>query len=84
VTNRTLTLLVDDTRIAQLGGDDGCGARALALSRETFVGLCATYTAFLRPFGSEPISIQVLIDHESATVALLADGFAAEASGSTV
>jgi hypothetical protein len=81
VTNRTLTLQVDGTRIAQLAGDDGCGARALALSRETFVALCAAYTAFLRPFGRESIPMQVLIDHESATVALLADGFAYEAPG---
>jgi hypothetical protein len=81
VTNRSLTMHTDGTRIAQLAGDDGCGARALALSRETFVALCAEYTAFLRPFGRESISMQVLIDHQSATVALLADGFAYEAAG---
>ena len=82
VTNRTLTLHVDGTRIVQLAGDDGCGARALTLSGGTFGALCAEYTTFLRPFGREPIPMQVLIDHESATVALLADGFASEAPGS--
>jgi hypothetical protein len=82
VTNRSLTLYVDGTPIARLAGDDGCGARALALSRETFVALCAEYTAFLRPFGRESISMQVLIDHQSATVVLLANGFAYEAAGS--
>jgi hypothetical protein len=82
VTNRSLTLQVDGTRIVQLAGDDGCGARALTLSGDTFVALCANYTAFVRPFGREPIPMQVLIDHESATVALLADGFASEAPGS--
>ena len=80
--NRSLTLHVDGTRISQLAGDDGCGVRALALSRETFIALCAEYTAFLRPLGREPISIRVLVDHQSATVALLADGFAYEAAGS--
>src|SRR5262245_59861431 len=81
VINRLLTLQVDATRIAQLAGDDGCGARALTLSVGAFTILCAEYTSFLRPFGRESIPMQVLIDHESATVALLADGFVYEAPG---
>jgi hypothetical protein len=36
----------------------------------------------LRPLGRESIAMRVLIDHDSTTVALLADGFACEAAGS--
>jgi hypothetical protein len=81
VTNRSLTLYVDGTPIARLAGDDGCGARALTLNVDTFTALCAAYTAFLRPFGRESIPMQALIDHDSATLALLADGFTYEAAG---
>jgi hypothetical protein len=82
VTNRTLTLHVDGTRIVQLVGDDGCGARGLVLSGDIFAALCANYTAFVRPFGRESIAMQVLIDHDTGTVAFLTDGFASEAPGS--
>jgi hypothetical protein len=82
MTNRTITLHVDGTRIVQLVGDDGCRARALTLSGDTFAALCADYTAFLRPLGRESIAMQVLIDHDTGTVALLTDGFASEAPGS--
>jgi hypothetical protein len=82
VTNRSLALHVDGTRIVQLAGDDGCGARALTISGDTFAALCADYTAFLRPRHREPASVQVLVDHDTGTLALLTDGFAYEAPGS--
>jgi hypothetical protein len=82
ITNRILNLNVRGAPIAELAGDDGCGARALTISSDNFAALCADYTVALRPFGRESILTRVLIDHDSATVALLADGFACEATGS--
>ncbi len=82
VTNRVLSISVDGTPIAQLAGDDGCGVRALTISNDTFAMLCADYASFLRSFGRDSPATQVLIDHTTATVALLADGFACEAAGS--
>jgi hypothetical protein len=81
VTNRTLTVNLDRARIAQLTGDDGCGVRALTVSADAFTTLCQTYAAFLTSHGRAAVPVQLIVDHDTATVAVLADGFAHEASG---
>lgn len=82
VTNRAISISVDGTRIAQLVGDDGWGARALTVSADRFAALCVAYAGFIRQVDREATApVQVFVDHDTATVALLADRFAHEIPG---
>lgn len=82
ITNRTLSLQICGSQVAQVVGADGCGARTLTLPPANFAALYADYAVAMQPFGRESIGIRVLIDHGNATVALLADAFACEIAGS--
>jgi hypothetical protein len=81
VTNRTLTISIDGVRLVQLVSDDGCGARALTMHVDVFATLSAAYAAFVKPLGREAVPVQVFVDHATATVAVLAEGFSHEAAG---
>ncbi len=81
VTHRAFSISARDTCIAHITADDGCGARALTIHVDAFTALCVAYAAFLKPFGREAVPVQVFVDHDTTSVALLADGFAYEVSG---
>jgi hypothetical protein len=81
VTYRAFSIRAGAACIAHIVADDGCGVRALTIHIDVFTALSAAYAAFLKPLGREAIPIQVFVDHDTTSIALLADGFAYEVSG---